>query len=67
MPARNTLFLSYALAWAEVVGDRDIWLGVNAEGRTLACGRDPECVLGPEFGLSLLCDAKSAAVCSAIE
>ena len=30
MPARNTLFLSYALAWAEVVGARDIWLGVNA-------------------------------------
>jgi 7-cyano-7-deazaguanine synthase len=30
VPARNTLFLSYALAWAEVVGARDIWLGVNA-------------------------------------
>jgi 7-cyano-7-deazaguanine synthase len=30
VPARNMLFLSYALAWAEVVGARDIWLGVNA-------------------------------------
>ncbi|MFO7567516.1 MAG: 7-cyano-7-deazaguanine synthase QueC [Enhygromyxa sp.] len=30
VPARNTLFLSYALAWAEVVGARDIWIGVNA-------------------------------------
>jgi 7-cyano-7-deazaguanine synthase len=30
VPARNTLFLSYALAWAEVVGARDLWLGVNA-------------------------------------
>ena len=30
VPARNTLFLSYALAWAEVVDAREIWLGVNA-------------------------------------
>jgi 7-cyano-7-deazaguanine synthase len=30
VPARNTVFLSYALAWAEVVGAHDIWLGVNA-------------------------------------
>jgi 7-cyano-7-deazaguanine synthase len=30
VPARNTLFLSYALAWAEVLGARDIWLGINA-------------------------------------
>ena len=30
VPARNTLFLSYALAWAEVLGARDIWIGVNA-------------------------------------
>jgi 7-cyano-7-deazaguanine synthase len=30
VPARNTVFLSYALAWAEVVGADDIWLGVNA-------------------------------------
>src|SRR5919109_5367094 len=28
VPARNTIFLSYALAWAEVVGAHDIFLGV---------------------------------------
>ena len=30
VPARNTIFLSYALAWAEVVGAPDIFIGVNA-------------------------------------
>lgn len=30
VPARNTIFLSLALAWAEVLGSRDIVLGVNA-------------------------------------
>ena len=30
VPARNTVFSSYALAWAEVLGARDIWIGVNA-------------------------------------
>ncbi len=30
VPARNTIFLSFALAWAEVVGAADIFLGVNA-------------------------------------
>lgn len=30
VPARNTIFLSYALAYAEVVGARDIFIGVNA-------------------------------------
>ena len=30
VPARNTIFLSYALAWAEVVGANDIFIGVNA-------------------------------------
>lgn len=30
VPARNTLFLSYALAWAEVLGAYDIFIGVNA-------------------------------------
>ena len=29
VPARNTIFLSYALAWAEVLGAADIFLGVN--------------------------------------
>ncbi len=30
VPARNTIFLSYALAWAEGLGARDIFIGVNA-------------------------------------
>lgn len=30
VPARNTIFLAYALAWAEVLGAADIFLGVNA-------------------------------------
>ncbi|MHB8772364.1 MAG: 7-cyano-7-deazaguanine synthase QueC [Syntrophales bacterium] len=30
VPARNTIFLSYALAWAEVLGAGDIFIGVNA-------------------------------------
>jgi 7-cyano-7-deazaguanine synthase len=30
VPARNTIFLAYALAWAEVIQGSDIFLGVNA-------------------------------------
>lgn len=30
VPARNTVFLSFALAWAEVLGASDIFIGVNA-------------------------------------
>ena len=30
VPARNTIFLSYALAWAEVLGADDVFIGVNA-------------------------------------
>ena len=30
VPARNTIFLSYALAWAEVLDAHDIFIGVNA-------------------------------------
>ena len=30
VPARNTIFLSYALAWAEVIESSDIFIGVNA-------------------------------------
>jgi 7-cyano-7-deazaguanine synthase len=30
VPARNTIFLSFALAWAEVLGARDVFIGVNA-------------------------------------
>lgn len=30
VPARNTIFLSYALGWAEVLGAHDIFIGVTA-------------------------------------
>ena len=30
VPARNTIFLSYALAWCEVLGGADIFIGANA-------------------------------------
>ncbi|MDP2982579.1 MAG: 7-cyano-7-deazaguanine synthase QueC [Candidatus Latescibacter sp.] len=30
VPARNTIFLAYALGWAEVIGAHDIFIGVNA-------------------------------------
>src|SRR5882757_7123559 len=30
VPARNTLFLALALGWAEVIGARDLFVGVNA-------------------------------------
>jgi 7-cyano-7-deazaguanine synthase len=30
VPARNTIFLSYALGWAEVLGVLDVFIGVNA-------------------------------------
>lgn len=30
VPARNTVFLAYALAWAEAIDAGEIWIGVNA-------------------------------------
>lgn len=43
VPARNTIFLSFALGWAEVLGARDIFIGVNA----LDYSGYPDC--RPEF------------------
>lgn len=43
VPARNTVFLSLALAWAEVLGATDIFIGVNA----LDYSGYPDC--RPEF------------------
>ena len=36
VPARNTIFLSFALAWAEVLGAAEIYVGVNAIGGGVA-------------------------------
>jgi 7-cyano-7-deazaguanine synthase len=30
VPARNTVFLSFALAWAEILGAQDVFIGVNS-------------------------------------
>jgi 7-cyano-7-deazaguanine synthase len=43
VPARNTIFLSLALGWAEVIGARDLVMGVNA----LDYSGYPDC--RPEF------------------
>lgn len=54
VPARNTLFLSLALGWAEVLGARDIFIGVNA----VDYSGYPDC--RPEFIAAFECLANLA-------
>ncbi len=59
VPARNTLFLSYALAWAEVLGVVDLFIGVNA----LDYSGYPDC--RPEFIASFEATANLATAMTA--
>jgi 7-cyano-7-deazaguanine synthase len=54
VPARNTIFLSFALAWAEVLGAGDIFIGVNA----LDYSGYPDC--RPEYIAAYECMANLA-------
>jgi len=54
VPARNTVFLSLALAWSEVLGARDIYIGVNA----VDYSGYPDC--RPEFIAAFKCMANLA-------
>lgn len=54
VPARNTVFLALALGWAEVLGARDIFIGVNA----VDYSGYPDC--RPEFVEAFECMANLA-------
>ncbi|HEX9564273.1 MAG TPA: 7-cyano-7-deazaguanine synthase QueC [Gemmatimonadaceae bacterium] len=54
VPARNTIFLSYAVGWAEVLGARDLFIGVNA----LDYSGYPDC--RPEYIAAFECMANLA-------
>src|SRR5437764_1239572 len=60
VPARNTIFLSYALAWAEVLGATDIFIGANA----IDYSGYPDC--RPEF-ISAFEDLASVATKAGVE
>jgi len=60
VPARNTIFLSYALAWAEVLGASDIFIGVN----TMDYSGYPDC--RPEYIKSFE-DMANLAIKAAVE
>ena len=52
VPARNTIFLSFALAWAETLGASDVFIGVNA----LDYSGYPDC--RPEYIAALRADGQ---------
>ena len=53
VPARNTIFIAYAASWAEVVGARDIFLGVNALDYSGYPDCRPEYIAAMERALNL--------------
>ncbi len=61
VPARNTIFLSYALAWAEILGAFDIFIGVNCTDYS----GYPDC--RPEFIKAFETLANLATAAAAIE
>jgi len=60
VPARNTIFLSFAVAWAEVIGTGDIFIGANA----VDYSGYPDC--RPEF-LSVFQDMANLATKTSVE
>ena len=51
VPARNTIFLSFALGWAEVLGAFDIFIGVNALDHSGYPDCRPEFIIHGKCGL----------------
>ena len=61
VPARNTVFLSIALGWAEVIGARDLVIGVNARDYSGYPDCRPEFIAAFEQLATLATAAASAA------